>query len=191
METYTLKVKYKDCWIKYTDYYLIDSIEKYQEYLDILSNKFSVSECEIKSLNSFVGHAHTDLTSIVGFLSGGMKEKKEDRIHMLIQLKKLYGEVMSNQIKSLLDDQILLINSKGGYFSINKNDEYIILDTNNKKYTKNDIKISKWFGGTHFYAKISEVDVIDESGNVKWFTEEDANNAAEKYLIKLNERYLK
>lgn len=191
METYTLKVKYKDCWIKYTDYYLIDSIEKYQEYLKIFNNKFSVSESEIKCLKTFMGHGHSDLTTIAGFMAGGMIEDKEKRLPMLFQLKKLYGEVISNQIKSLLDGEILLINSKGGYFPIKKNEEYIILDTNNKKYTKNDIKINKWFGGTHFYAKISEVDVIDESGNVKWFTEEDANNAAEKYLIKLNERILK
>lgn len=78
--------------------------------------------------------------------------------------------------------------SKGGYFPIKQDNEYRILETDTKKYTNKDIKINKWFGGKHFYAKISEIDVVDEFGNVKWNTEEDATKAAEKYIKKLNER---
>lgn len=188
MKKVTLEVKHKTFWMKYSDVYFIDTIEMYGEYLEEFNNKFSISESEIETLKTFVGHGHSDLTTIAGFLSGGMVEDRNKRTPMMYELKRLKYTVMVNQIKSLLDGEILVINSKGGYFPIKQDDEYRIIETDEKKYTSKDIKINKWFGGKHFYAKISEIDVVDEFGNVKWNTEDDATNAAEKYIKKLNGR---
>lgn len=187
MKKTTLEVKHKTFWMKYSDVYFIDTIELYGEYLEEFNNKFSISESEIETLKTFVGHGHSDLTTIAGFLSGGMVEKKEDRTQMMYELKRLKYTVIVNQIKSLLDGEILVINSKGGYFPIRQDDEYRILETDEKKYTSKDIKINKWFGGKHFYAKVGEIDVV-YNGDVKWNTEEDATKAAEKYMKKLNGR---
>lgn len=44
------------------------------------------------------------------------------------------------------------------------------------------IEIKKWPKGIHYYAKVDGDDVVDEAGNVKWLTKEDAAAAAEKYI---------
>lgn len=45
-----------------------------------------------------------------------------------------------------------------------------------------DVRIIQWKGGEHYYAKIGKLDVVDEFGNQKWFSEEEALDAAEWYI---------
>jgi len=184
MFTDTIEIKRGKYWMKYSDVILIDSLESYQEYYENFKNKFTIAESEIKTLKNFSGHGHSTLAQIVSCLH----EDKSDREPMLFHLKKLQGTLLANQVKDILNGNKLVINKHGGYTIIFKDDEYRILETDEKKYTRKDIKINKWFGGKHFYAKISEIDVVDEFGNVKWNTEEDATKAAEKYIKKLNGR---
>lgn len=51
-------------------------------------------------------------------------------------------------------------------------------------YTENDIKIVSWPGGAHFYAKIGGMDVVNEKGEQKWNTWDEAFNEAKQFLIK-------
>lgn len=53
-----------------------------------------------------------------------------------------------------------------------------------------DIKVDRWFNGKHYYAKIGNVVVVDEFGNVKWNTPERAKEVAINYLDKLNSIYV-
>lgn len=82
----------------------------------------------------------------------------------------------------------LLINYSGGYSYLDR--EYTILETVEKaryvfpNMTERDIRITKWPKGTHFYAKIGNIEVVDEAGNTKWNTEDDAYREAKKYLLK-------
>lgn len=40
--------------------------------------------------------------------------------------------------------------------------------------------------GTHWYAKIGNMDIKDEKGNMKWDTKEEAEKAAWKFVENLN-----
>lgn len=46
---------------------------------------------------------------------------------------------------------------------------------------EDQIEITKWPGGSHYYAKVRGVDVVDEKGNVKWKTVRQAEQAV-KYF---------
>jgi hypothetical protein len=52
----------------------------------------------------------------------------------------------------------------------------------NDSIKKKDIRIIKWDGGHHYYAKIKDFDIVDEKGNQKWFTEKEAYDAALNFI---------
>jgi len=43
------------------------------------------------------------------------------------------------------------------------------------------LKVSRWQKGTHFYAKVNGLDVVDTKGRYKWGTEADAKRAAKRF----------
>lgn len=47
-----------------------------------------------------------------------------------------------------------------------------------------DVRYIKWDGGVHYYAKIGKLDVVDEMGNQKWDSLEEAKKAAKWYIEK-------
>ena len=51
-----------------------------------------------------------------------------------------------------------------------------------KRATLKDVRFILWDGGRHIYAKVGNFDVVDEHGNQKWNTKEDAVMAAENFL---------
>lgn len=55
--------------------------------------------------------------------------------------------------------------------------------------TIDDVHIIQWPGGSHFYAKVGSVDIVDSRGNQKWNSEEEARKEAAKYIF-LNKIYL-
>lgn len=53
-------------------------------------------------------------------------------------------------------------------------------------YTEKDIRISKWGGGQHFYAKVGEIEVkevVDGEIIMKWNTRDEAYKKALEYCI--------
>lgn len=185
MKRYNIDVKVRDYWMKYTDCYFIDSLDSYKDYITELNNKFLVSESEIKNIKTFIGHGYSFLTGLSGLFCGMINEK-EKREPMLAHLKYIQATILSNQIKLLLDGNKLVINKNGGYFPINLDQEYNINEIGGERYTEKDIKINKWWGGNHYYAKVGNIDVIDDNGNVKWNTEKYAHDMAIKYMNRLN-----
>lgn len=171
--------------INYTDCYFISNIKDYKEYVVELNNKFKVSESEIRNNETWMGHGHSLLTGVSGLLSG-MIEEKSERMPMLYNLKRLHGAVLSDQLKDILDGKKLVINKNGGYFSIKKDQEFKVKEIKGKLYTEKDIKVKKWFGGNHYYAKIDNVDVVDNDGNVKWNSEQYAFEKAIEFMNELN-----
>lgn len=191
MKRINIKVKHisnynhQEYWLEYKDHYLIENIEQYKEYLLFLNNKFKVSESEIRNNKTFIGHGYSQLTSITGMFCG-MIDDINDRTPMLAHLKMLHGNVLATQLKHILNGEKLVINTRGGYFPIKKNDEYKTYDIINNQYTEENIKINKWYGGSHFYAKIGDLDVVDNDGNVKWNTEKRAREVALQFIQTLN-----
>lgn len=52
------------------------------------------------------------------------------------------------------------------------------------KPTMSDVRFIVWEGGTHTYAKIGKLDVVDAHGNQKWNTRQEAEAAARWYIEK-------
>lgn len=52
-------------------------------------------------------------------------------------------------------------------------------------YSESDIKVICWPGGTHFYAKIGNMDVVDSDSNQKWNSWDVAYEKAKEFLNKL------
>lgn len=61
-----------------------------------------------------------------------------------------------------------------------------------EKYFIEDVRYMKWdmpglkIKGTHWYAKIGNMDIKDEKGNMKWDTKEEAEKAAWQFVENLN-----
>ena len=62
--------------------------------------------------------------------------------------------------------------------------EFPIEDAASKGMYGEGISISQWFGGTHYYAKIGDMDVVWE-GEQKWDTYDEASKAASKFFESL------
>jgi len=182
---YNIKVKFNEHWMEYTNVDFIDSLESYKKYMIEFNNKFTVSESEIKNLKTFIGHGHSMITGISG-MTCGMIHEKEKRGPMLFNLKLLHATVLSDQLKHILNGDKLVINKNGGYFAITNNQEYEVVKIDGDNYIEKDIKVKRWFGGKHYYAKVGNVDVIDDYGNVKWKTEKRARESAVKFINELN-----
>lgn len=54
-----------------------------------------------------------------------------------------------------------------------------------KNYTDEDIKLSKWPGGKHWYAKVGTMDV-EVDGQVKWNTQKRAKEMANRFIEELD-----
>lgn len=185
LNKYNIKVSFNDYITEYENCYLINDLNEYKEYIDILLNKFNVSESEIKNIKTFIGHGYSQLTGISTMFSGTIEEK-DKRQPILVHLKYLEAMTLKGQLEFLLKGEKLVINKNGGYFPIKKDQKFEITKTLKNKYTVDDIKINKWYGGNHYYVKIDTIDVIDDNGDVKWNTIKRAKEIALKYLDKLN-----
>jgi hypothetical protein len=106
----------------------------------------------------------------------------------------LYGAVSANnkafnaKMNAILRYGSIYVNEAGGWFMLQDHMKILkTVETENFKfpdilYTESDIKISKFQGGRHFYAKVGGFEVVDESGDSKWNTEKYAYSVAKKFL---------
>lgn len=194
MKTTTIEVKFNKneaSWTKYSNIVLVRDLKEYASYFESLNRRFQVSDSEITNLVTFVGHGFSELTGISLYLSKAENydvnfDTIENRDFVRFNLRRLQALMIEGQIKALEDGNVLVINQNMGYFPIYDSMEYRIISENDSKFTKEHIKINKWFGGRHYYAKVGIFDVIDEDGNVKWNTEQYAYEQALKFLQKLN-----
>jgi hypothetical protein len=54
-----------------------------------------------------------------------------------------------------------------------------------KELNINDVRYLQWAPDGHWYAKIGNIDIVDEFNNQKWNTKSEAVAAAEKYIKKI------
>lgn len=50
------------------------------------------------------------------------------------------------------------------------------------KPTIDDIKFIQWENGTHWYAKLGSIDIVDKKGNQKWNSRSEAEKVASEWL---------
>lgn len=64
--------------------------------------------------------------------------------------------------------------------------ETIIKDTlvfpDEERLDIDDVRYMQWAGGIHWYAKVGNLDIVDEHNNQKWNTEGEAHKAAEWFV---------
>ena len=70
------------------------------------------------------------------------------------------------------------------YFAIPKTIELEII-SEYEKYNEKDIKILRWAGGLHWYAKIGFMDVVID-GEAKWNSRWEAEEKAKEFLKEMN-----
>jgi len=79
----------------------------------------------------------------------------------------------------------VIINDVGGFMLLTDDveitDEIMAPSMVRPKFTEDDIKVSKFRGGSHWYARLSWLDV-EIDGRVKWSSAEAARKAALKFL---------
>jgi len=97
----------------------------------------------------------------------------------------LMGNYQFNQDMYLSEGKKLAINpyNNVSYFTLSDDAEIEII-SENEIYTLEDIRVSKWFQGNHWYAKVGLIDVVVD-GEMKWNTMEAAQRNAEEFLKSL------
>ena len=98
---------------------------------------------------------------------------------------KLMGTYQRDLERYVNDGKILAINPYNmvSYFTLPKDAEYEII-SEKENYTHDDIRIIKFEGGTHWYAKISNIDVVIDDEQ-KWNAQWIARQKAEQFLKQL------
>lgn len=184
------RITFKLHGMTYNNYKFISTIEDFAEYHEIdFGNKMALIRQHIQDRiiargpngDKYVGHATVPLVESFEFyasVKGIHPDKEVQHIHLA---------VIQNQLEDLTAGKMLAINDKGGYMSIKPDDDFEVIEfVEGFKYSKSDIKIKRFLRGNHYYAKIGDIDVIDEYGNGKWNTVERAEEVANKFLLKLN-----
>lgn len=100
----------------------------------------------------------------------------------------LQNTVLNNKMQSIHKFGSILLSERGTYMLLS--DNYTILDKiilDSMIYPMGDysIRVIKWDGGKHFYAKVGKFDVVDKQGNQKWDSRFRANEKAEIFKAEL------
>ena len=94
-----------------------------------------------------------------------------------------------DRLRHVMAGKKLLVNDAGGYMflggDIVETDRMVVDRIGGYRYTEQDIRLLRFRNGSHWYAKIGKMDVVDEYGNQKWNTRGAARRAAEKFLADL------
>jgi hypothetical protein len=101
----------------------------------------------------------------------------------LIYFVEKLGGASQGKLKSLNEHGRILVNENGGFMTWAPTFEELESVTNNRfpQFSLDDIKVSKWPGCKHFYPTINGSAIV-VNGIEKWNTEQDAINAAKKWL---------
>lgn len=125
--------------------------------------------------NNNKGHLSPLTTAIVMYA----QHKKLNIIDAIIQFRM---NVFTQQCDVIREYGAICINKVGGYHQIGKYSQFV----NRKKliwpdYQSNDLKISRFPDGEHWYIKINDFEVRD-GDKIKWDTYEEAFKFAKKFL---------
>jgi hypothetical protein len=170
---------------------LLDTIESFNDFLDKRSNSLVKSYFNLK--------ANASRTEPYRYKNGDhMNIGDEYTISNLLWLDnsrktvmddcRCMDKLLSGYQNVFLNYGHVIVNSVNGCRAMDESFEILEERLSNELVfpvtSEKDIKISKWPNGTHYYAKIGNQDVVDDKGNVKWNTVEQAKKEAVKYLRK-------
>ena len=103
-------------------------------------------------------------------------------------------QVLNGQADCIRKYGKIYVNKMGAYFPHSEDIEVIdefMSDGKNiifPSYTKDDIRITKWEGGKHYYAYVGDFWVYSANGDKKFDTEREAMQVASAFLWNLNNK---
>lgn len=136
-----------------------------------------------KSKGLLEQHYTTHFASVVTMMS----EIKQIPVWQAVT--ELENEVLNNRLKGVDCGDVYLMEGLtqfGFVNSIHEIVETVDLDKLeypvDKKLTIDDFRFIQWYGGEHYYVKLGNMDIVDEHGNQKWNTREEAEEVVQKYI---------
>lgn len=95
---------------------------------------------------------------------------------------KLNADLADSMEKTLRDTGQIFVNIHGGYFGTHGGIRvWESQDIDVFALPEEKVRFIQWVGGTHWYAKIGDEDIVVD-GRQKWDTKGEAEDAAAKYL---------
>jgi hypothetical protein len=137
---------------------------------------------------SFKNHARSPYTSM--FIMECYKSAEKGTLVSISSLSQFLSEkIFMEKLKKVFEGHTLYINKVGGYMPFLGEDFEIRSEATLEvfkfpEYTKQDINITRWPNGKHYYAKVGHMDVT-VNGESKWNDAETAHKKAEEFLSEL------
>lgn len=177
---YNIASKYNQ---NHKDVYIITTLDKYAEYLKLtettqIGNIVESWSNQAKRDNK--GHHTNIIAETCDELSNINGKSPFENLNIIMQ-KKHQGIV-----NAILRGNQVVFRNNGTWMIIHSSD--VITEIVNHKYTIDNIRVKKWGGGSHYYAYVSDMDVQDVNGNVKWNTYDEAMRQATLFLDILNKK---
>ena len=167
--------KANGCW-----WLVIDNIEQLLEYKNKTGSKYG--HAIVKGING-------EENPYQQLYDAAEVYARNRNVSVVQGMSMLADSMTDKQVDAISAGHILWFNEKGGYnYGL---DRYVPATVYRDKllfpnYTKKDIRVSRWGGGQHYYAKVGEIEVkeyIDGEIIMKWNTYEEAYEKALMYCL--------
>jgi hypothetical protein len=101
----------------------------------------------------------------------------------------LSEKIFMRKLQMIFEGHTLYINKVGGFMPFLGEDYEVRSEVTSEvfkfpEYTKQDINVTRWPNGKHYYAKVGHMDVVID-GMDKWCDVDTAHKMAEEFLSKL------
>lgn len=179
-----------------TWYFVPNSVEQVKEHF----NKIFGQEIKAGVHDKVTGykHASTPWRHAVDMITMFNLKNLENN-HWLFNATLLENEVLNNRIKDfekgkdiyLADGVVQFSPSWDMYEIVEEKEMNELIYPREAQYHLDEVRYMQWdvpgvSKGVHWYAKVGNFDIVDEKGNQKWDTKEEAMAAAEWFCQELN-----
>lgn len=174
------------CPQKYKQWFLLlDEVQTFMGFIESRRNHVVHSYMNLKLRQDKVRMGHiSDPDQSVIFNRLALDDTRKT----LLDDAKILDEFLSGYHKGFFHYGHIIVSPNNSFRMMD--DTFTILETQLRDdmifpvTQQSEIRIIKWPGGVHYYAKIGNTDVVDANGNQKWNSHEDAYFEAQRYLAK-------
>lgn len=172
----------KSCW-----YFVAKNEQQLREHWEKYASadiKEGVNQLAGALSGDFRSHWTSNFASLVA-----MKCELKNQPYF-VQAVLMENELFQNRLQYLKEDGAVYLCPSLTVFGYTPKLHQIVEEIDSEKLiypdevkpTMKDVKFLMWGGGKHWYAKIGRIDIVDEFGNQKWDTKEEAELAALHYI---------
>ena len=171
--------KWKFCFANHCWWVVIDSMDQFIEYKEKTSSKYG---------HALVKGSCGDDNKYQQIYDAAYHIAQNQRASVFEGMVSLADRMFANQQAAIREGHTLWFNELGGYnYGLDSQRQNTIYREKLvfPHYTKKDIRVSKWGdGGTHYYAKVGEIEVKEKVNGetiMKWNTYDEAYAKALEY----------